>query len=237
MRAVLAIKSSARTFCYRHRMAGQRAVARRAVLAQITEEGRRQLARDGAAALSVRSVARELDMASSAIYRYVDSRDQLLTMLIVAGYDRLGSALEGVGPDLVGRAQWTARGQALRTWAHANPHEYALLYGSPVPGYAAPEDTIGPATRVYAALARPMRASTLEPPPVDGSLADDDAGILATLELDLAPGAGLALLQAWAGLFGLVNLELFGHTHGVIGDHEAFFARQLAALADQLGLP
>ena len=45
----------------------------------------------------------------------------------------------------------------MRSWAIANPHEYALLYGSPVPGYAAPQDTIDPATRVYAALAEPLR--------------------------------------------------------------------------------
>lgn len=218
-------------------MAGQREQARRAVMAQITEEGRRQLARDGAAGLSVRSVARELDMASSAIYRYVASRDELLTLLIVAAYDRLGAALERAGADEAGRAQWTTRGRALRAWARANPHEYALLYGSPVPGYAAPQDTIGPATRVYAALADPLVDARPDLPPADGPLADDGARLLAELGLDLPPAAGLALVQALAALFGLVSFELFGHTHGVIGDGEAFFDRSLGALADRLGLP
>jgi len=218
-------------------MAGRREEARRAVMADITAEGRRQLARDGAAGLSVRAVARELDMASSAIYRYVRSRDELLTLLIVAGYDRLGEVLEAAGPDLAGRPQWRARGEALRAWAHANPHEYALLYGSPVPGYAAPTDTIDPATRVYVALGEPMRASRLDPPAAPADLADDGAAILDALGLDHAPAAGLALLTAWAGLFGMVSLELFGHTNNVVTDHGAFFAHHLDALADDLGLP
>ena len=206
-------------------------------MADITAEGRRQLARDGAAGLSVRSIARALDMASSAIYRYVDSRDDLLTLLIVAGYDRLATALERTAADLEGRAQWQARGEALRRWALANPHEYALLYGSPVPGYAAPEATIGPATRVYAALAAPLRASTLDPPAVDGPLADDGAALVAELGLDVVPAVGLALVRALASLFGMVSFELFGHTNNVIAEPDAFFARHLGQLADELGLP
>lgn len=201
-------------------------------MADITVEGRRQLARDGAAGLSVRSIARELDMASSAIYRYVASRDELLTLLIVAGYDRLADVLQSAGADQAGRAQWRTRAAALRGWAHANPQEYALLYGSPVPGYAAPTDTVDPATRVYAALAEPVRASTLTPPPDD-----DGEAIVEALGLDVPSGLGPVLVRAWAGLLGLVSLELFGHTNNVITDHEAFFAGQVDALADQLGLP
>ena len=206
-------------------------------MADITAEGRRQLARDGAAGLSVRSVARELDMASSAIYRYVASRDELLTLLIVAGYDRLGAVLERAGAELGGRAQWLARGEALRDWAHANPHEYALLYGSPVPGYAAPQDTIDPATRVYAALAEPFRGASISGRPVEGALLADGAAIVETLGLDVSPAGGVALVQTWAGLFGLVSLELFGHTNNVITDHAAFFGHHLEALADDVGLP
>ena len=218
-------------------MAGQREQARRAVMADITAEGRRQLARDGAAGLSVRSVARELDMASSAIYRYVASRDELLTLLIVAGYERLADALEASGTRLTGRAQWKARGKALHAWAHANPHEYALLYGSPVPGYAAPQDTIDPATRVYAALAAPLTAATLEPAAVDGPLEADGRRLVGELGLDLSPAAGIALVQILASLFGLVTFELFGHTNNVITDHLALYVHHLDDLADRLGLP
>ena len=209
------------------------------MLAEITAEGRRQLARDGAAALSLRSVARELDMVSSGIYRYVESRDALLTLLIIAGYDRLGSALERAGADEGSpRERWRATCGALRAWARANPHEYALLYGSPVPGYAAPPDTIDPATRVYAALAAPLRdaPAPADRPALSGALATDGERIADGLGLTLPPAQGVALLGAWATLFGLVSLELFGHTHNVVTDHDAFFAHHVDALARGLGL-
>src|SRR5262245_13807479 len=210
---------------------------RQAVLDDITAEGRRQLARDGAAGLSLRSVARELGMVSSGIYRYVESRDALLTMLIIAGYDRLGAALErGRGAGSTAREQWQFASAALRTWAHAHPQEYALLYGSPVPGYAAPPDTIDPATRVYAALAAPLRAAGSTPRPVDDHFREDGERIAEALDGGLTPAQGIALVSAWAGLFGLVSLELFGHTHNVVTDHEAFFTHHVDLLADGLGL-
>jgi len=220
-------------------MAGQRERARRAVLEEITTEARRQLARDGAAGLSLRSVARELDMVSSAIYRYVDSRDALLTMLIVAGYERLGTVLEQAGAEGgPPRDRWRSTCLALRAWAAAHPHEYALLYGSPVPGYAAPADTIDPATRVYAALAEPLRDTPLTAAarPVRGALVADGARMADALGLPLAPEVAVCLLGAWGTLFGLVSLELFGHTHNVVTDHDAFFGHQVDQLAEQLGL-
>ena len=120
---------------------------------EIKEEARRQLAASGAGGLSLRAVARELGMVSSALYRYYPSRDDLLTALIIDAYNALGSAAEGAiaaghAQGVPARARWTAVCHAVRGWALANPHEYALIYGSPVPGYRAPEATIGPAARV-----------------------------------------------------------------------------------------
>src|SRR5262245_34376835 len=124
--------------------------ARAEITKEIVAAGRRQLATDGAAALSLRAVARELGMVSSAVYRYVASRDDLLTLLIIEAYDALGAAVEVAAAPGRGRTpagRFFAAGRAVRAWAVANPHEYALLYGSPVPGYQAPQDTIGPASR------------------------------------------------------------------------------------------
>src|SRR3954466_2411468 len=93
------------------------------------EAARRQLAEVGAAALSLRAVARELGMASSALYRYFPSRDDLLTRLIVDGYDALGAAAESADdPAATPRERWLAVCRAVRAWARAHPHEYALLY-------------------------------------------------------------------------------------------------------------
>ena len=73
---------------------GVRARVRAELTREIAEVARRHLASDGAAALSLRAVARELGMASSAVYRYFPSRDDLLTALIVDAYDALGAAAE-----------------------------------------------------------------------------------------------------------------------------------------------
>src|SRR3954447_20206803 len=116
---------------------------------EITDAARRQLAAVGAAALSLRAVARELGMASSALYRYFPSRDDLLTRLIIDGYDALGETAEKADdPSAPPQERWLAICRAVRSWAKEHPHEYALLYGSPVPGYEAPPDTVPAASRV-----------------------------------------------------------------------------------------
>src|ERR687884_871377 len=107
-----------------------------------------QLVTGGAAALSLRAVARDVGMAVSALYRYVASRDDLLTELVVAGFaaqaDAVGRALEEAGDpvEALGAGLW-----AYRTWSVEHPAEFGLLYGAPVPGYRAPERTIGPGAR------------------------------------------------------------------------------------------
>jgi AcrR family transcriptional regulator len=227
--------------------AGTRARVRAELTREIAEVARRHLATDGASGLSLRAVARELGMASSAVYRYYPSRDDLLTALIVEAYDALGQAAEeadaAVAPrDLRGR--WTTTCTAVRTWALAHPHEYALVYGSPVPGYAAPESTIGPAGRVGEVLCR-ILADGLESGVAggdpDGSGADAalTPGVPAELGLPSDPSGSLAAraVHAWTSLYGLISFELFGHTHNIVADHEAFFAAAAGRLATCLGLP
>src|ERR671913_882383 len=92
--------------------------------AEIPDAPRRQLAEVGAAALSLRAVARELGMASSAVYRYFPSRDDLLTRLIIDGYDDLGAAAEAADkPSAAPAERWLAVCRAVREWARAHPHE------------------------------------------------------------------------------------------------------------------
>jgi AcrR family transcriptional regulator len=139
-----------------------RARVRAEMIEEIKSTARRHLAVEGAN-LSLRAVARDLGMVSSAVYRYFASRDELLTALILDGYTALGSAAEQAEAavaraDLAGR--WLATCRGVRDWARANPHEYALLYGSPVPGYAAPQDTVAPASRVPLLLTAILGGST-----------------------------------------------------------------------------
>ncbi|MGW6457233.1 TetR/AcrR family transcriptional regulator [Streptomyces sp. NPDC055078] len=226
---------------------GARERARVEVTAAIKTEARRQLAAEGAAKLSLRAVARELGMVSSALYRYFPSRDDLLTALIVDAYDAVGAAAESAlaqapGPDdpAAHPARWIALCTAVRAWALAHPHEYALIYGSPVPGYTAPMDTVGPAARVGTALidvAREAhRTKGLAPPPLDERLRPEAHRLTAELAPDLPPPVVVALVAAWSQLFGLISFELFGQFNRVVGERDEFFAHAVARLAYEVGL-
>jgi AcrR family transcriptional regulator len=216
---------------------------------QILDAARRHLATEGASGLSLRAIARELGASSSAVYRYVASRDELLTTLIVAAYDALGAAAETAEAavartDLAGR--WSAVCGAVRDWALANPNEYALIYGTPVPGYTAPSATIAPAARVSNVLLGILAAAAGRlPPAVAGDdVPPGDRKALAPARSTVPPEVPDALLHrglmAWAALFGTVSFELFGQLHGIVsdqpGDREAFFAESVRRWAAQVGI-
>jgi AcrR family transcriptional regulator len=211
----------------------------------ILDRARAQLADVGPAALSVRQIARDVGMVSSAVYRYFPSRDELLTALIVEAYDELGDTVEradtGAGDDLA--ARFAAVCHAIHGWARANPHEYALLYGSPVPGYAAPDTTVPAAARVtgaFLALAqaseRSGRAITVRTDPLTPAESAALQPVREALEFPVSDERLLRWLMAWKTVFGHVSLELFGHMHRGVLDYDAHFAQVTDQLAADLGL-
>jgi AcrR family transcriptional regulator len=223
---------------------GVRAQARAETTDAIKRIARRQLAEEGPN-LSLRAIARDLGLVSSAVYRYFASRDELLTALIVDAYATLADTAErgeAKAPRRDLQARWFQLGRAIRSWARANPHEYALLYGSPVPGYAAPPDTIEPATRpvlVFASILRDGAASGLAIPAdrLPRALRADVGTMLATPGFAGVPPTLLSRgLTAWAQLFGTLSFELFGRLTGAVTDYDAFFDHQLKAMSSYLGL-
>ncbi|MFF2847841.1 TetR/AcrR family transcriptional regulator [Streptomyces sp. NPDC058001] len=223
---------------------GARARARIEVTAAIKDEARRQLAAEGAAKLSLRAVARELGMVSSALYRYFPSRDDLLTALIIDAYDSLGVTAEAAHAktdEEPPARRWVAVCEAVRGWALKHPHEYELIYGSPVPGYTAPETTIPSAARVGLLLidvvreARFGRGVTL--PPLPSGLRPEAERMADDLAPDLPPEVMTALVASWAQLYGLVGFEVFGQFDQVVEDRDAFFTYAVTRLAHGVGLP
>lgn len=220
--------------------------ARAQITTEILTEARRQLAEHGAGGLSLRAVARELGMASSAIYRYFSSRDELLTALIIDAYDSLGEVAEAAAAASARRAprnRWVDVATAVRTWALDHPHEYALLYGTPVPGYRAPEETVSSGTRVSLALvgvvhdaAANRELAPLFSPDVPASIGRDFRGLREAIDLDVADEVILATLLAWTQLFGLLSFELFSQTRGLVTDHGGFFTVSATAMAEAIGL-
>ena len=219
---------------------------RRELTSEIKEVALAQLASGGGAALSLRAIAREMGMASSALFRYFHNRDALLTALIIDSYSSLAEAAEVAEARVHQQSiedRWMAICRGTRNWAVAHPHEYALIFGSPIPGYAAPPGTVGPASRV------PLLLGDLL-----GDLMSDrsyDAGAhpepSATVQRAIEPvravmpeGVPSDLmvrgLMAWTYLFGAVSFEVFGHRHNVIADYEAFFDHEVRRLAVMVGL-
>lgn len=220
--------------------------ARAAVQAQILATARRHLAEHGPGELSLRAVARELELVPSAVYRYFENHDALLTALIVEAYDTLGDEAEAAlaaSSRKAPAARWVAVAKAIRSWAVEHPHEYALLYGTPVPGYAAPDDTVVPGTRVSLALVQVVADAH-----ADGLLGDaagasisassrrEMTKLLDRLGLELPVEVAFHTIVAWTQLFGLLSFELFSQTRGLVEHHERFFADTAGTMARQIGL-
>ncbi|WP_024287080.1 TetR/AcrR family transcriptional regulator [Cellulomonas sp. KRMCY2] len=235
--------------------------ARATFTADLLDAARARLVADGAAGLSLRAVARDLGVASSAVYRYVASRDALLTLLIIEAYDAVGAVCEDAAAAARGRGEppaqvWLAVGQAFRAWALTNPRSYELIYGTPVPGYAAPQDTVAPATRIWAVIIGIVLDAhadgSLEPvgPGFDAEGLVDPGALEFAAALAAAPGRVTALADrpgwsAWEAvrsftlfvcLVGAVTAELFGHFHKVTADPARAFDAILATAAAGGGL-
>lgn len=165
--------------------------------------------------------------------------------VIIDAYDAIGSRAEEADAavrrgDHLGRHR--AVGRAVRGWALAHPHEYALIYGSPVPGYVAPGETIPAATRTAAVLTRILHDAHAA-----GRVRDDDHRVPARLRAELdalaarlgadIPAPVLARgLVSWTGLFGVISFELFGHFQNVVDERDALFEVALDGLAAMVGL-
>lgn len=247
------------------RAATARERARAAFTEDLMAAARARLAEHGAMELSLRAVARDLGVASSAVYRYVESRDALLTRLIIEAYDDVGAACEAAAER--GRADGDPPAQVLlavtrafRGWALAHPRSFELVYGTPVPGYAAPQDTVGPALRLWRVLVglvleahgRGELLPTAPPIPGEGLV---EAGALEfgrAIATELgqlgADGPGGEVAPTWgepevlhcftlfATLIGATTAELFGHLHRAAADYAAVHDAVIATAAAAVGL-
>jgi AcrR family transcriptional regulator len=224
-----------------------RAQRREDVTARILEIGRQHLARHGAAGLSLRAVTRDLGMVSSAVYRYVANRDELITLLLVDAYGAQADAVQAA-VDATADQRWSERllaaGHAFRAWAAAEPSRYALLYGSPVPGYAAPpEVTLEPGTRVIGLLLNlvaegvvrgdvPDRPAPHTPP---HPLAGDLRVVASDVGLTADPAVLSRALLLWSTVVGGTSLEVFGqYGAGTFREPRQAYDQQLRMALDVL---
>lgn len=198
------------------------------VRAEIKERAWGQIAAAGASALSLNAIAKQMGMSGPALYRYFAGRDELITELIRDAYRSLADAFGEVARSGPG-ADLSALAQALRAWALADPQRYFLIYGTPVPGYHAPDDTTAIASEIMTFLLDACAGL-----PAGGGESPFDRHIEEHRQwADGHPAPPAALHRAlsfWTRLHGLLSLELAGHFIGMGFDPGQLYAAELADL-------
>ncbi|WP_254552305.1 TetR-like C-terminal domain-containing protein [Kitasatospora sp. MMS16-BH015] len=211
----------------------------------IKATARQLLGTVGAGQLSLEGVATAAGLPLAEVTAVFPHRDDLLTALLIDAYNASGEAMEQADdPAAPAGERLLAVTRALRAWAFANPGEFTLVYGSPVPGYHAPQTTVPPASRTPAVLAGIVRgalmAGELKPParPLTG------ASLLLPEAVELFGGAPEGpfadLIERgivfWSSLVGLLVFQVFSRTHDSVRDETAFFDYAVAVAAESVGL-
>ncbi|MFF0079970.1 TetR/AcrR family transcriptional regulator [Streptomyces canus] len=196
------------------------------VRTEIKDRAWEQIATAGASALSLNAIAKQLGMSGPALYRYYAGRDELITELVRDAYRSLADAFRAASPS---GADVTALAHALRAWALEDPQRYFLVYGTPVPGYHAPDDITAIASEIMATLLDACAGLPSNGPetPFDAHLEDHRDWA----DGHPAPAAVLhRALTFWTRLHGTLSLELAGHFNGMGFDPALLYAAELDAL-------
>lgn len=215
-----------------------RAESRAQMESAIIAAGREQLVSRGAANLSLREVARTIGVVSSAVYRYVASRDELLTLLVIDSYSSLADHVEGkIEASEAPAQQFRALALGMREWAVEHREQWALIYGSPVPGYAAPaERTTGPGTRVIGMFLSIFSAAELRYPEPSRKFAEHLDFELAGLGIDASATHAAFGIEAWGSIVGCISMEVFGQLGpGLDGHGTEIMGRMIDSLTEKLG--
>ncbi|GAA4833742.1 TetR/AcrR family transcriptional regulator [Kitasatospora terrestris] len=191
---------------------------------EIKQHAWEQIATAGASALSLNAIAKRMGLSGPALYRYYANRDELITELVRDAYRSLADTFRAHGD---AGADLAALARALRAWALDDPQRYLLVYGTPVPGYQAPEDTTRIAGEIMAVLLDACAGLPLTPTEFDEHLDDHRAWA------GDHPAPSSVLRRAvtfWTRLHGVLSLELAGHFAGMGFDPARLYAAEVDAL-------
>lgn len=232
---------------------------RATTMEEITATARRLLVEQGPDAVSLRAIAREMGMTAPGLYRYYDSRDQLLRHVIGEIFRELSAgirrAIDAAAPPLAQgdgdvRAKLTrklvAACREFRRWALTHKDEFTLLFGVPMPGlhYDGSHDIAEQCAMEFAgtfyALFLDLWTQLPFPVPADAEI---DPVLRPQLEKfrekfgTRAPdGAILVFLRCWVLLYGAMAMEVFGHLDFALDDSAPMFEITLSELAAKVGL-
>jgi AcrR family transcriptional regulator len=214
-------------------MSSRRERLRASTIEEIRSAALRRIAEHGATALSIRGVARDIGMSPAGLYRYYDGLDALLTDLITDAYTDLAVAVEdAVSIDGPADERFVAGAMAYRRWALLYPNRFLLIFGTPIPGYVAPEGgpTVAANRRMgeafFEVAAEGWRRGEMSAPalrrdvaPGERALADEIGQLAPGFPAHLVP----TLIGAWAHFHGLVTLEILNQLHWMYPHPEAFY--------------
>jgi len=227
--------------------ATRRARQRQATVAEIKALARAQLAGGGTGAVNLRAIAREMGTASSALFRYFPSQADLISELLADAYaavaGAVAAAVDACPPgDHAGR--WAALCHAYREWSLANPAEFALTHGTPVPGYQAPVQATGPAAARTITTALGVYAAAVQAGAADPDRSAIPAGIqtgplwasiLAGQAHDYEPRLAGIILTAWASVLGYLSAEIFGSLTALVADTGLLYRAHIRAVMTGMG--
>jgi AcrR family transcriptional regulator len=209
----------------------------------IKEAAWNQITEEGAPALSLRAIARALQITAPAIYHYFPDRDALVTALIVDAFTSFGDwQLEA--RDSVSEQDHIHRmrviGLAYRDWAHTFPQRYQLIFGTPIPGYR------GPMEKIFPSSARSLSAlvSVVEGVRLAGKLKVDSFPKVkpeykVSFEAWKQYGGNADILSLsvamliWARVHGIVSLEIGGNLPPFGSKGDALYRYELESIYQQ----
>jgi AcrR family transcriptional regulator len=224
---------------------------RAATADEIKQTARRILVTEGPEACSLRAIARKMGMTAPALYRYFDSREDLIKHVVadifteIAGgiHAAVEAAGQASGGDMV--AKLVAACGEFRSWSLGHKEEFALLFGTPLPGLEAVHDDViddcaakfsGEFFALFLELWRKHPFPVPGDDQIDPGLREQLAHYRELLGVDLPLGAGLTFLRCWVRLYGMVSLEVLGHMRFALDDPAPMFEITLAELAELVGL-
>jgi len=216
--------------------------------ATIKAFARQQMAEEGTAAISLRGIGRAMDMTAPALYRYYPTRDDLITALIVDGFNGLADALEAADVALAGQSlpeHLFGLLVAYRGWAIEHRVDFQLVYGNPIPGYVAPREVTVPAVvRTFVPIVRLMemllQSGDLVPqPPYDSIPAvieQHEQNLIAEGGYPIRTLAYHLTMIGWTQVHGIIVLEMYEHLGPNVGDVDQFYATTIRALLTSMGM-
>ena len=210
---------------------------RAATIEEIKGAALSQITSEGAGGLTLRGIARAIGMSPAGLYRYYDGLDAIITELITDAYTDLADAvIAATATDETATARLREGMLAYRRWSVDHPNRFLLIFGTPIPGYAAPEGgpTVEANRRIGEAFmsvliegwrrgefSMPERARPAQPGEIE----------LASLAApDLPPTSVGAFLGTWAHFHGMVTLEILNQLDWTYEDPAAFYEAEVDAL-------